>query len=320
MKFSFVDVGRFIVCVLLGAAASQASAKPYVCMQTNVGEFCMELLPEAAPKTVANFLNYVNDGDYSDSMIHRSVPGFVIQGGGYKVFSNIIGTLTVDPPVVNEYNQSNLRGTVAMARIGGSVNSATSQWFINLVNNTGLDTVDGGFTVFARVVKGMDVVDAIAALNRYDLTSSLGSAFSTVPSTATPGSEITATALIRVISATQTDFVSGVTPLPYQCSASSPGDTLTEFCGSSLYFPVSVDGKLFEGTIVHVPGRAGLVFRVDTSKLRSLTESGQERAIYSAGVLTIPSVRVGSRVFVNVKLNLTSSAPLEFTLSTYLER
>ncbi|MES2603512.1 MAG: peptidylprolyl isomerase [Pseudomonadota bacterium] len=299
-------------------AAGQAAAKPYVCMQTNVGEICMELFPEAAPQTVANFLKYVDEGDYSNSMIHRSVPGFVIQGGGYTLFSNLVSTMSVDPPVVNEYNQSNLRGTVAMARIGGSVNSATSQWFINLADNTNLDTVDGGFTVFARVVKGMDIVDAIAALTRYNMTSSLGSAFNTVPSTAPVGAEITANDLIRVITASRTDFVAGVTPLPYQCSATSPGNTLTEFCGSSLTFPVSVDGKLFEGTIVHIPGRAGLVFKVAATKL--LADTGQERAAYAAGVLTIPSVRIGTRIFDNVKLNLTSSAPLELTLSTYTER
>jgi peptidyl-prolyl cis-trans isomerase A (cyclophilin A) len=288
-------------------------------METNVGNFCMELFPQAAPNTVANFLHYVDDGDYTNSMVHRSVPGFVIQGGGYTVFGNIIGTMTVDPPVVNEFNQSNLRGTVAMARLGGSVNSATSQWFVNLANNTALDSVDGGFTVFARIVTGMDIVDSIAALQRFNLTGALGSAFSDVPTTAPAGAtDISATQLIRVTRAYRTDTHPGL--LPYQCSLTSPGDTLTEFCGSTVTFPVLVSGVLYEGTLQYVPGRTGLVFSVDKSKLKVLTDTGQARATFAGGVLTIPSLRNGARAFNNVTLQMTSSNPLEFTVSGFTAR
>ncbi len=305
--------------LLLSTGATTVAAAPYVCMQTNVGEFCMELFPTAAPATVANFLRYVDDGDYTDSMIHRSVPGFVIQGGGYTVFSNLVSTMTVDPPVVNEYNQSNLRGTVAMARLGGSVNSATSQWFVNLASNTFLDSVDGGFTVFARIVKGMDVVDSIAGLTRFNLTGALGSAFGEVPSIAAAGSaQINLSDLIRVQRAYRTDTNPAL--LPYQCSLTSPGDTLTEFCGSTVTFPVLVDGVLYEATMAYVAGRTGLVFSVDKTKLKVLTDSGQARATFAAGVLTIPSVRNGPRAFDNVKLNLTSTTPLEFTVSSYTPR
>lgn len=307
--------------LLLCGFTPALSAKPYVCMETNVGEFCMELLSKAAPATVANFLHYVDDSDYTNTMIHRSEPGFVIQGGGYTIFSNIISVMTVDPPVVNEFNQTNARGTVAMARLGGSVNSATSQWFINLGNNAFLDTVDGGFTVFARIVKGMDVVDGIAALTRFNLSGSLGGAFNTVPSTATVGAvDISAAQLIRVVRAYRTDTVPGVTPLPYQCSLTSPGDTLTEFCGSTVTFPVSVSGVLYEGTLTYLPGRTGLVFSVDSSKLKLLTDTGQERATFLNGVLTIPSVRNGPRAFNNVRLNLTNRTLLEFTIESYTPR
>lgn len=312
-------VSRFILFFALCGGATALQAAPYACMETNVGTFCMELFPQAAPNTVANFLRYVDDGDYSNSMIHRSVPGFVIQGGGYTVFSNIIGTMTVDPPVVNEYNQSNLRGTVAMARLGGQANSATSQWFINLANNTQLDTVDGGFTVFARVVTGMDVVDSIAALTRFNLTAALGSAFSEVPSTAAAGStELAATQLIRVQRAYRSETHPGL--LPYQCSLTSPGDTLTEFCGSTVSFPVLVGGVLYEGTLQYVPGRTGLVFSVDRSKLKVLADTGQQRATFANGVLTIPSVRNGAKAFNNVTLQMTSSNPLEFTVTGYTAR
>jgi peptidyl-prolyl cis-trans isomerase A (cyclophilin A) len=314
MKNPFTALrAQFALLLLLCAAAVPAAAKPYACMQTNVGEFCMELLPEAAPATVANFLRYVDSGGYANSMIHRSVPGFVIQGGGYTVYSNLIALMTVYDPVVNEYNQSNLRGTVAMARIGGSPNSATSQWFVNLANNTSLDTVDGGFTVFARIVKGMDVVDGIAALNRFNLTNVLGAAFSTVPSTAAAGTTtLDATQYIRVVRAYRTDTLPGL--LPYQCSLTSPGDTLTEFCGSTLSLPVAVGGSLFECTFNFVPGASGIVFALDVTKLKVLADSGQARASFDGSILTIPSVRVGANAFTNVRFKLSNPATLEFTL------
>ncbi len=312
-------VSRFILLIALCGGTTAVQAAPYACMETNVGTFCMELFPQAAPNTVANFLHYVDDGDYTDSMIHRSVPGFVVQGGGYTVFSNLIGTMTVDPPVINEYNQSNLRGTVAMARVGGQVNSATSQWFINLANNTGLDTVDGGFTVFARVVTGMEVVDSIAALTRFNLTGALGSAFGEVPSTAMAGTtQLSVNELIRVQRAYRTETHPGL--LPYQCSLTSPNDTLTEFCGSTVTFPVLVSGVLYEGTLQYIPGRTGLVFSVDKTKLKVLTDTGQQRATFASGVLTIPSVRNGAKAFNNVTLQMTSSTPLEFTVTGYTAR
>ena len=320
MKFSFAAIcSHLAALVLLSGLATTLSAKPYVCMETNVGEYCMELLPEAAPATVANFLRYVDDGDYTNTMIHRSEPGFVIQGGGYTLFNNIIGLLTVDPPVTNEFNQTNARGTVAMARVGGNVNSATSQWFINLANNSNLDTVDGGFTVFARIVKGMDIVDKIAALTRFNLTTALGSAFNTVPTTALQGAtDIAATQLILVTRAYRSETHPGL--LPYQCSLTSPGDTMTEFCGSTLSFPVLVGSVLYEGNLAYIPGRTGIVFAVDKTKLKVLVDSGQARATFTGSVLTIPSVRNGARAFDNVRLNQTSSNPLEFTLDTFTPR
>ncbi len=129
---------------------------------TNLGDFNVSLFDETAPNTVANFLNYVADGDYVDSIVHRSVPDFVIQGGGfYSDFSAI----PADPAIANEFGASNLRGTMAMARTSDP-NSATSQWFINLVDNLFLDTQFGGFTVFGEVVApGMTTVDQIAALD-----------------------------------------------------------------------------------------------------------------------------------------------------------
>ena len=139
-------------------------------LTTTLGAIDIELYDDAAPKTVANFLAYVNSDAYRNTFIHRSVPGFVIQGGGYgwDDATNKVTTVASRPAVVNEFStaRSNLRGTIAMAKLGGDPNSATSQWFINLADNSAnLDNQNGGFTVFGEVsASSMAVADAIAAL------------------------------------------------------------------------------------------------------------------------------------------------------------
>ena len=150
--------------------------------KTTLGNFYVELFDNDAPVTVANFLKYVDDGDYNNSIVHRSVPDFVIQGGGYNYINATFDMIPTDPPIQSEVKISNTRGTIAMARLSGDPDSATSQWFINLADNTTLDTNDGGFTVFGRVTgNGMSVVDAIAALERWNFSSVLGSAFGELP-------------------------------------------------------------------------------------------------------------------------------------------
>ncbi len=141
-----------------------------VSLATPQGTIDINLYDNAAPGTVANFLNYVNSGRYNNSFIHRSVPGFVIQGGGYfwNDGNGNMSSITTDAPIANEFSptRSNRRGTIAMAKFSGEPNSATSQWFINLADNgASLDTSSGGFTVFGEVTAGsMAAVDAIARL------------------------------------------------------------------------------------------------------------------------------------------------------------
>jgi len=155
------------------ASVSVAATAPTqtVRLTTALGNIDITLYETAAPLTVANFLNYVNSGAYNNSFIHRSVTGFVIQGGGYKWSStaNSYETIPTSTPVNNEFSisRSNLRGTIAMAKVGNNPDSATSQWFINLADNaSNLDNKNGGFTVFGEVSSsGMQVVDAIAALS-----------------------------------------------------------------------------------------------------------------------------------------------------------
>lgn len=124
---------------------------------------------QGAPITVNNFAKYASDGDYINSIIHRSIPNFIIQGGGFTVNNLRVDNVPIDAPIINEFssNRSNTRGTIAMAKIGGSPNSATSQWFFNLGNNaSNLDNQNGGFTVFGQVLPGNDLLtmDAVASL------------------------------------------------------------------------------------------------------------------------------------------------------------
>jgi len=134
-------------------------------MLTVYGVVDVALYDGAAPRTVANFLSYVRSGAYDGSFIHRAVPGFVVQGGGYVWTAQGLGQINTLPPVVNEFSpeRSNVRGTIAMAKVEGNPDSATSQWFFNLADNSlNLDRQNGGFTVFGRVIgAGMSVVDAM---------------------------------------------------------------------------------------------------------------------------------------------------------------
>jgi peptidyl-prolyl cis-trans isomerase A (cyclophilin A) len=166
--------------VLPGQA--QAQSPRYACAVTNMGgEFCMEFLRDNAPNTVDNFLKYVNRDAFDNTFVHRSVNGYVVQAGGYKL-DPLGEQIPDDGQIKNEFSASNLRGTVAMAKLQDQPDSATTEWFVNIGDNSDpLNTQNGGFTVFAKIVKGMALVDAINSLGLVDLTGSLGDAFGSVP-------------------------------------------------------------------------------------------------------------------------------------------
>lgn len=158
-------------CVIV-FAATPASASTIVRFRTSLGNIDVRLFDTATPLSVENFLNYVNDGDYVDSFIHRMPPDFVIQGGGFTVDDTGIAEVPRDPPVINEPGLTNHRGTLAYAKVGGNPNSATNGWFFNLTDENAdspskgqLDTQNGGFTVFGSVIRGTSVMDAIAGLS-----------------------------------------------------------------------------------------------------------------------------------------------------------
>jgi peptidyl-prolyl cis-trans isomerase A (cyclophilin A) len=176
--FQWQWLGKLTIVLML--AVPTVGLATVVRMHTSLGTIDVKLYDKATPLTVANFLKYAKSGVYKNSFIHRSVPGFVIQGGGYS-WGTTLKAVPANPPVKNEFssNRSNLRGTIAMAKLGNDPNSATSQWFFNLADNSAnLDNQNGGFTVFGKVLSlGMNVVDAIAALP----TVYVGGAFSDLP-------------------------------------------------------------------------------------------------------------------------------------------
>lgn len=157
-----------LATVVVGAASAQAQSDeqplPTVRFVTSEGAFTLQLRPDVAPETVDNFLKYVEDGHYSETVFHRVIPGFMIQGGGFT--ENLTQKSTRDP-IVNEASPTlpNLRGTIAMARTNAP-DSATSQFFINVADNDFLNAgVRGpGYAVFGKVTEGMGVVDRIAGV------------------------------------------------------------------------------------------------------------------------------------------------------------
>jgi peptidyl-prolyl cis-trans isomerase B (cyclophilin B) len=163
----------FLVLVfgIAGSAAAQGGAKPEttnhprVALETSKGRIVLELYADKAPKSVANFLQYVKSGHYNGVVFHRVIDGFMIQTGG---FTADMSQKPTKPPIPNEADNGlgNDRGTIAMARTSDP-NSASSQFFINTVDNAALNhkskTPQGwGYAVFGKVVEGMDVVDQIA--------------------------------------------------------------------------------------------------------------------------------------------------------------
>lgn len=174
---TFVAALTFATLLIPGCKATANQTKTaahervLVSMLTNKGQFILELDPEHAPVSVENFLRYAERGDYDGNLFHRVVPGFVIQSGGHD---KDLTELPSDPPIINEWGNglTNARGTIGMAR-DKDPDSATRQWYINLEDNDRLDIArevsgDAGYAVFGRVIQGMDVIDAIAAVQTYD--------------------------------------------------------------------------------------------------------------------------------------------------------
>ena len=161
---SFLNIVCLFAALSVNVQAATTEIKPLVEFQTSQGNFTVELYPDKAPKTVENFVQYVKDGFYNNTIFHRVINRFMIQGGG---FERDLTEKSTRAPIVNEANNGLLNevGTIAMARTADP-DSATAQFFVNLgnnqfLNNTGLDAESMGYCVFGKVVSGLDVVQKI---------------------------------------------------------------------------------------------------------------------------------------------------------------
>ena len=166
MNLPIIKLITILSCTALFSFCAQATIVEFA---TSEGNIRVNLHDTTTPKTVENFLNYVNEGAYTDTIIHRLEPDFVVQGGGFK-YENGFSHIAVEsgPAVENEPELSNVRGTIAMAKVGGNPDSATNQWFFNINDNSAnLDVQNGGFTVFGQVFsEDMDILEDMQALPR----------------------------------------------------------------------------------------------------------------------------------------------------------
>jgi len=207
----YLMMNRYLGILLAGAFSAtlmESAAQTKVSINTNFGEIPVLLFDDAAPNTVANFLSYVESGEYTDAIFHRAIVGFVLQSGGFRSTPTgafLLEEVVEQDPIANEFGISNTRGTLAMAKLGGDPDSATSQWFINLDDNSSnLDNQNGGFTVFGEV-EDFTVIDEIMSQNIINI----GGVFSELPVVATRedgsagpvnASEIRATDFVQISS------------------------------------------------------------------------------------------------------------------------
>jgi len=272
-------------------------------IQTSLGAIDVLLYDTAAPRTVANFLTYVNSGAYRNSFIHRSVPGFIIQGGGFvwDDASQTVPGVSTNAPVANEFSasRSNRRGSIAMAKLGGDPNSATSQWFINLADNGSiLDGQNGGFTVFGEVsTSGMAVVDAIARLPLVNA----GGAFSELPIVGTIVNNVIQKSNLVITSAT-TVLASSYQGLWWNANESGWGMSVTQH-GNIIFaalYTYDATGQPTWYVIPNCPVTAsacsGAIYRVTggTSPAVPWSAAGKAVAQVGTGTLTFASSSAGT--------------------------
>ncbi|HLP81135.1 MAG TPA: peptidylprolyl isomerase [Nitrosomonas sp.] len=306
--YSFNVLYRFAaICATLGIGLfpPTALANRVACFHSNMGNFCIELFESHAPLTTANFLNYINTDAYLHGIFHRSVPSFVIQGGGFKIVDTAngktIAPVTPFAPVKNEFKLHNTRGTVAMAKLSGDPDSATSQWFVNLndKNSTNLDIQNGGFTVFGRIIfDGMLVFDAIEKLPIVDL-----------------GPSLTDTPLVNYNNGSQVLFSNFV-----QINQVEVFDTTGVFSEGIASFAVDIGtNEALEVKLRLIQVQPSLIFQLEP-QIASLPAKPANVATFSSqsGQLFIPSVMIDSSTIVkNVIMNLTDPQTYQFTLQQF---
>jgi peptidyl-prolyl cis-trans isomerase A (cyclophilin A) len=290
------------------AVAMQSSAGTIVRVSTSVGDYSIELLDDVAPLTVQNFLNYVAKDDFNGTYLHRVVEDFVVQGGGYG-FELFVGPIPIvtDPPVANEFSVSNTRGTVAMAKLDGDPNSATSQWFVNLADNSGnLDNSNGGFTVFGNVLgDGMEILDAIDELPKIGLGANTPAAPFFTPVYNTPLDFV-------FINVEVVERFSGA-PSVYEVNSGLLISSVSLDDGASI-ISLNFNTVSTSGEVVLQANPSSVILRRDTLNGIATFSNGDNR-------LRIPALEVndrGSVTIVNdVVLVLTDQERLLFTLESF---
>jgi peptidyl-prolyl cis-trans isomerase A (cyclophilin A) len=287
----------------MSTLAQGALASEIVRVDTDTGSFVLEMYADIAPVTVANFLSYVNSGAYENTIIHRKVTNFVVQGGGFFYNPELgdISGINVGPAIVNEFNRSNTRGTIAMAKVSGDPNSATSQWFINLGDNSAeLDSQNGGFTVFGKVLgTGMSAVDAVGALQTVNVTGVMS--FSDVPILSLSGNTIADADFVNVSMtalSTSSKFDSG--KLSVALNAGAIGQAWVDF---------ALTQSTTEAIITLIPSNTLFIDKVleNMATFDALT-----------GTLSIPELELNGEVaYTNVVFKLTDSKTYSFTLQSF---
>ncbi len=301
---------------LLLAISVSAQANTIVRISTTFGDFSLELFDTVTPVTVQNFLSYVNSGAYNGSFFHRLEKDFVLQGGGYR-FVPFEGPVAIPTgsPIVNEFQESNVRGTVAMAKLDTNPDSATSQWFVNIGDNSGnLDTQNEGFTVFGRVLgDGMIVLDTINELNTYDPVPQATTSFAKLP-------------LYNV-----QDFVSNITAANFITMNAEVvqrySSALSVYESGTGLLITTVDGGETLGTyslnLSLVEDQPEVKFRLNGDSLVRLGNKPDDRATFSDtdNRLRIPSLELNMNgnisVIRNVVLRLSDASNWIFTLESY---
>ncbi|HTR00005.1 MAG TPA: peptidylprolyl isomerase [Candidatus Acidoferrum sp.] len=322
-----------------------ADIQPVTCLETTMGEMCLQLFTADAPNTVANFLTYANNGTYNATIIHRLAkntaadPLSVFQGGGYTLQgSSMVAVSTNAPIALEQTGHSNVRGTIAMARTGDTTTTATatSQWFINYQDNVSLDTLNGGYAVFGQVIpSSLAVMDSISYLSTIDATSIYGGAFTELPilySTAADGTtdptNYTPIDVSSVIN-DQRDVsesaggpqgplrnVMAMGTYTFQYNTDNQGARFPVRIGSNMYMLVME--KFLDRTNTDDPDNSDpTLFAVDLVHIIQLKENGRIAATYGNGTLTIPTVRVGENVYTNVVMQLVDPTILKFRLISF---
>jgi peptidyl-prolyl cis-trans isomerase A (cyclophilin A) len=301
-----------LILSTLPCALSGQTPGPTYRFFTNLGNIDVVLTPSVAPVTVANFISYVNAGAYVNSIIARSVPGFVIQGGGYQLVTSsgtsTIVTTPTNASIVNEFNVSNTHGTIAMAK-GTDPNSATSQWFFNVVDNGGspnlLDSTAGGYTVFGSTnAAGLKVITTINNLSTISETGTPNDAsFTNCPLSG--GNFVLVTSISPVPVLTAPGVLSAASYASNSLTGIAPGEIIAIFGqGMGPTTPVSAtvtNGALptsLAGVQVTFNGRAAPLYFVSANQINVIAPTN-----FSA----LPSVDI-----IVTYNNIASNPPLVF--------